>query len=145
MVYIRVEAEVRPTEDEDKVVRAIRNIIDFDNLKVVDAGRGYRIVIAESNSIKSLQKLHDLLRRQRILDTARNLLLRKAKGGSITLNLNKQAAYQGVVSFAEGDLESPLGTITITIVSENPEDVVDWLAPRTSRGRPLWERAPPED
>jgi len=145
MVYIRVEVEIRPTEDENKVLQAVKNLVDVDRIKIVDAGRGYKMLIAESNSIKSLKKLHDLLRRQRILDTARNLLLRKVREGTITLSLNKQAAYQGFVSFAEGELESPLGTINITIVSENPEELIDWLAPRTSHGRPLWEREPPEE
>ncbi len=143
-MYVRVEAEIRPTEDEEKVIKAVKNVIDVENLRIVDAGRGYRLLVGESNSVNSLKKMHDLLRKQRILDTARNMLLRKAREGMIVLKLNKQAAYQGIISFSEGELESPLGTITITIITENPEELIDWLAPRTAHGKPLWERAPPE-
>ncbi len=144
MVYIRVEAEVRPTEDEQKVIKAIKNVLDIDDLKVVEAGRGYKLVVGESESLKPLKRMYELLRKQRILDTARNLMLKKAREGTIVLKLNKQAAYQGVISFAEGELESPLGTIDVTIVSDNPEEIIDWLAPRTAHGKPLWEREPPE-
>jgi len=144
-VYIRIEAEVRPTEDLDKVVRAIKNIIVVRDLKLEDVGRGRKIIICEENSLESLRKFYEILRRQRILDTARNAMLKNLKGNTIEFKLNKQAAFQGIVNFVENDSESPLGAITIMITSNKVNKIVDWLAPKTSHGRPLWEIEPPKD
>ena len=145
MVYIRAEVEIRPTEDESKVLKALKNIIFTDSIRVVDAGRGFRIAIAESNDVSALLKLYELFRKQRILDTARNIMLKNARNGVLTLQLNKQAAYQGVVSFVDHESESQLGAITVTISSERLDEIIDWLAPRTARGKPLWEREVPRD
>ncbi len=142
-MYVRVETEVRPTESEERVLRAIKNLVEVENIRIIEVRKGYKLVIGESSSIHSLRKIHDLLRRQRILDTARNIMMRKAREGVMTLKFNKQAAFQGIIAFAEEDLESPLGAITLTVVSDKIEDLIDWLAPRTSRGKPLWERSPP--
>jgi len=144
-VYIRIEAEVRPTEDLDKVVRAIKNIIVVRNLKLEDVGRGKKIIICEENSLESLRKFYEILRRQRILDTARSAMLKNLKGNTIEFKLNKQAAFQGIVNFVENDSESPLGAITIMITSNKVNKIVDWLAPKTSHGKPLWEIEPPKD
>ena len=145
MVYIRAEVEIRPTENESKVLKALKNIIFTDSIRVVDAGRGFRIAIAESNDVSALLKLYELFRKQRILDTARNIMLKNARNGVLTLQLNKQAAYQGVVSFVDHESESQLGAITVTISSERLDEIIDWLAPRTARGKPLWEREVPRD
>ena len=42
--------------------------------------------------------------------------------------LNKQAAYAGHVSFSAPDGESPLGPIQVVLETENPEQLIDWLA-----------------
>jgi len=145
MVYIRAEVEIRPTEDENKVLKALKNIIFIESVRILDIGRGFKIAIAESNDVSALLKLYELFRRQRILDTARNVMLKNARNGILTLQLNKQAAYQGVVSFVDHESESQLGIITVTISSERLNEIIDWLAPRTAHGRPLWEREVPRD
>jgi len=145
LVYIRVEAEVRPTEDLDKVLRALKNILYIKNVKVEDVGRERRIVICEESSLDILKKLHDILRRQRILDTARSVMLRNLRSTTTEFKLNKQAAFQGIINFVENDNESPLGAVTVMITSSNINAIIDWLAPKTSHGRPLWETEPPKD
>ncbi len=145
MVYIRVEVEIRPTEDEEKVLKALKNVVLIDNIRIVELSSGYRLAVAEGNDISMLLKLYELLRRQRILDTARNILMKHSQGDVLNIKLNKQAAYQGYVSFVEDESESPLGPISITISSDKLYEVIDWLAPRTSHGRPLWERDIPRD
>lgn len=144
MILIRVEAEVRPTEDVDKVKRAVLNILDLEKINVIDTGRGYSVIVGESNNIASLIKLYSLLRRERILDAARSVMLKSLVGNdTVVLKLHKQSAFVGRVSFITYDDESPLGAITITITSDKIREVIDWLAPKTSRGKPLWERGVP--
>jgi predicted RNA binding protein with dsRBD fold (UPF0201 family) len=78
-----------------------------------------------------LENLKAMLRQAAIRDAARKLLLRSISGSTIVVNFNKQAAFAGRVSFCERYDESPLGPITLRIKSENPEAIVDWVAPRS--------------
>jgi predicted RNA binding protein with dsRBD fold (UPF0201 family) len=84
--------------------------------------------------LEDLDNLKGLLRQEAIRDAARKLLLKSISGSSIVVHLNKQAALAGKVSFCERYDESPLGPVTLTITNENPEQLVNWLAP-SSRSR----------
>lgn len=139
-----VEAQLRPTEDEGKVMQSILNIFDPDTVEKIDMG-DYVLIRASSERLTSLQKLHRLLRSQEILEAARAYMLKNAKGDRLSITLHKQAAYQGKVSLLTWDEESPLGPIKVTIEYRGDiKDVIDWLAPPTARGKPLWERGPPD-
>ena len=50
----------------------------------------------------------------------------------------------GRLSFVSGDQESPMGAIRVTVEHPEPRSVVDWLAPPTVRGRPVYEKPIPE-
>lgn len=141
---VRVKAVVNPTEDVDKVVKAVLNVF-AGNVTIEERESGYKYVIGESSSIESLKKLHYLIRAQRILDTARSILLRCVRGEEIVFRLHKQVAYVGKASFVDEELNPPLGTIDVYIECSNPEKLIDWLAPPTSMGKPLWEHEPPRD
>jgi len=140
---IRVEVEVRPTEDMDKVKKALYNVFDPEHIDIIERSNNFKLIVAESSSFKSLVKLHDLLRRERILDTARSILKRATRGNTIIFKINKQAAFQGRLSFSEEDVKSPLGPITFIIECRDPNEVIDWLAPPTSKGQPIWEKKMP--
>ncbi|WP_228546751.1 hypothetical protein [Hyperthermus butylicus] len=43
------------------------------------------------------------------------------------------------------DSEAPLGPITFIVEHSNPREVVDWLAPPTRMGRPIYEKPMPSD
>ncbi|MEM0453461.1 MAG: RNA-binding domain-containing protein [Sulfolobales archaeon] len=145
MIEVRVETEVKPTEDVDKVKKAVLNLVDVSKLDVVDVGGGYKLLVGVSTDIKSLIKLHRLLRVERILDTARNVMLKSLVGeNTLVLKFHKQSAYAGKASLITHDEESPLGPITLTITTDKVREVIDWLAPKTSKGRPLWESPIPK-
>jgi len=120
---------VRPTERVDRVVSAIENI--FPGL-VMDI-RSDRIEAYDGP--ESLQVMHELLRRQKILDAARSEMLRGLVDDTTSFRLNKQAALMGIVSFPAE--EEPLGSLHIRITGG--ERVIDWLAPRTENGVPILE------
>ncbi|BEP17795.1 RNA-binding domain-containing protein [Pyrofollis japonicus] len=145
MARVRVEAEVRPTEDVERVKKAILNVFMPDIIHVEDLGGGYQLVVAESYSLRGLVKLHEKLRMERILDAARSYMLRGIDRGLLVFKLNKQAAFVGRVSLVDLDAEAPLGPIVFTIEHSDPRAVVDWLAPPTKMGRPIYENPMPED
>lgn len=129
---LRVEAEVRPTEAREKVEAAVKKI--FPTLEL---GQVENSVVGESADVGSLSRLHQLLRQQRILDSARSVMFSGRRGGSTRFMLNKQAAFVGRVSFTEG--ESPLGPIVVTLEAPDIDRLIDYLAPRTQDGKPIRE------
>jgi len=52
-----VEAQLRPTEDEAKVMQAILNVFDPDEMEKIDMG-DYTLIRASSSRLSSLSKLH---------------------------------------------------------------------------------------
>lgn len=145
MARVRVEAEVRPTEDVERVKRAVLNVFRPDVVRVEELGGGYRVLVAESYSLRGLVRLWEKLRQERILDAARGYMLRGVEDGVLVFKLNKQAAYVGRVSLVDLDAEAPMGPIVFTVEHPDPRAVVDWLAPPTRMGRPVREHPMPEE
>ena len=133
---VRVSALVYPTEVEDKVRTAITNMFPV-KLDLEDFGvpRLYG-----EGGFENLRKLHQLIREECILDTARNIMLNGIDGNLLQFRLNKQVAYIGKVNFPAG--EESMGSIYVEITSDNNEDIlkiVNWLAPHTIEGKPVEE------
>lgn len=123
-----------PTEVEERVRKAVENVFPGARLTLVKK-EGY--VDRLEGTAPSLDALHDLLRRQKILDTARHSFFSGLRGKEIAFQLNKQAALMGYVNFL--DHEVALGGIYVTIETDEPELIIDWLAPVTAEGRPIRE------
>ena len=138
-----VETEVRPTEDKNRVLKAVLRIIEPGNIKEETLGDSLYIIV-ESDKISSLTRLYYMLRAERILDAARSAMKKGLQGGRLVFYLHKQALYAGKLSFVSSDHESPLGAIKVSIEHDNPRSVIDWLAPPTSKGKPVFERPAPD-
>lgn len=130
---IEVEAYVHPTEDVEKVKRAMLNLIPDLEFDAFDRGE-YILLTGKTRNKKALQRLYELFRGQAILDTARLMLEEGTFGEEIIFKVHKQVAYAGKVNFNE---ESPLGPITIIIRTRDPHRLIKWLAPRTRDGVPV--------
>ena len=122
MVNVRISTRCYPTEDRDKVLRAVANL--FPDCVLI----GDELLQGESSS---LEEFAELLRRQRIRDSARSVLRRGLRGDSTSFRVNKQVASVGKVSFSEES--HPLGDIDVTISDENIMSVIDMIAPNTRK------------
>ncbi|ACX72744.1 Protein of unknown function DUF54 [Methanocaldococcus vulcanius M7] len=120
-----IKSKVKPTEDKNKVKKAILNIFPTSKLKFEeDRWEGY------STDIDNFKKL---LRSQAILDAARNVLENGMSEMSTKFYLNKQAAYVGAVNF---DIDTH-GGIFVKIIADSCEDIekiIKEIAPRTKGG-----------
>lgn len=123
---------MRPTEAREKVEAAVKKI--FPTLELKQSGDS---VVGESADVGSLSRLHQLLRQQMILDSARSAMRAGKQGETTQFMLNKQVAFVGRVSFTNG--ESPLGPIVVTLEAPDIDRLIDYLAPRTQEGRPIRE------
>ncbi|HLE74611.1 MAG TPA: RNA-binding domain-containing protein [Candidatus Bathyarchaeia archaeon] len=130
-IIIRMETEINPTEDEEKVKMAVANLFGNISTQTKPSYKG-SILTAEAKGQEALVKLRNLLRMDRVRDAARKVLYEGLRGETISFCLNKQVAFAGHVSFSEEVAESPLGPIKVTIECENPRQLIDWLAPRTN-------------
>ncbi|GKZ15141.1 RNA-binding domain-containing protein [Haladaptatus sp. T7] len=133
MIYsvdIRITAPVNDTEIEARVTDAIENVFPGAETES-KAGE----VVAEAHSVEHFS---ELLHRQEILDTARGEFFSGRDGDTLSFDLKKQAAFQGVVNFAVGNPDE-LGELHVRMRVTDPtvEEFVDYVAPPTEDGKPI--------
>lgn len=124
MFKVMVSARVHPTEDPDKVREAITNLFPTEDV-VID---GDDMVARPAD----IERFMMLIRQLRILDAIRKKMRAGMVGNMTMFQLNKQAAYAGTVSAAEG--APPLGNIMVMIESDDIERSIDNIAPMTVDG-----------
>ncbi len=131
--YVEVEifTEVHPTEDQQKVVQAIKNF--FPDAQI-DADNGHLKAVA-----KDLTTFRNLLRKQKILDTTRTELKENIFDNTVRIYLNKQTATVSKINFTEEDVVlSPL-RIEFRVYGIDMDRFIDYLAPQTREGKPVME------
>ena len=124
MSLVSVTCPVFPSEDPEKVRRAVTNI--FPDIEPI-SGDGVM-----NGETESLEHFAEQIRRQRILDTARSVLMKGRRGSKTVISMNKQAAFAGKISFTEE--RTILGTISVTISSDDITGFIEALAPKTVNG-----------
>jgi len=124
MVDLVARASISPTEDPERVSHALLNLFPE---AVVNASDGQ----VEARTA-DLSRFKQLIRNHKILDSTRAVMLRGIDGQTITFQLNKQAAFLGKISFAEGKV--PMGPIAVEISVGDPEALIDDVAPSTING-----------
>lgn len=150
MISVKVSAAVYPTEDPEKVIKAISGIFKGIELQkeTIDSKGSEKAVfpslhLTGEGGLDLLFTFHGLIRREKIIDSIRNKVFNKelsSEGLSVRFLLNKQAAFAGVPSIPAE--EEPLGSIEITIradSSEEMERLFEWLLPLTEEGVPIVE------
>jgi predicted RNA binding protein with dsRBD fold (UPF0201 family) len=125
-VTVHVEAEIQPTESEEKVKKAIENIFGPTQIQVQSVQR-INLLTIDADDLEALTKLYNLLRREHIRAAARATFLGGLDGKTIRFCLNKQVAFAGHVSFSQEVGESPLGPIRVRITSKEPRKIIEWL------------------
>ena len=131
-VVVYVKADIYPTENEEKVKEAVTNILGNASTTIKPDGK-INILTAEAKGQESLVKLRNIMRSDRVRDASRKALFRSTRGNTIRFCVNKQVASAGHVSFCEETAESPLGPIKITIETDNPQQLIEWLAEKTEK------------
>ncbi len=129
-VTVFVETEIYPTESEESVKAAVNNVLGNAIITVKSSVKGSQLT-AVAKGQDSLIKLRNMMRNDRVRDASRRFLFKSIRGNMISFCLNKQVAFAGHVSFSEETAESPLGPIKFNIETENPQQVIDWLAEKT--------------
>lgn len=126
-MIVEATAYVYPTEEEEKVRKAILNILPSSRFEEYKRTGEVTVLKAITKGIDSLENFREMLRRQLIRDSARTVLNNCVSDTEIIFHLNKQVAYAKKISFCRERSESPLGPITVRIRCSDPYGLVQKL------------------
>lgn len=115
MVEIIIESEVRPTEDVEKVKKALSTIALSTDIMISEVSPGYKILRMTCRELKCLEPLRNTIKLQQIEPAVRSYIQKNRVQDTIYILVHKQAAYAGWISLIDSDRESPLGPIRIEI------------------------------
>jgi predicted RNA binding protein with dsRBD fold (UPF0201 family) len=124
-VNIKVEASVNPSEDPQKVIAAIENVVDNCYPEFRYGSRA----VGRARGADALSLIYEQIRSRSAMGVLRRMLVDNRAGDSTWFFLNKQAAAAGIAAVIEEEQESPLGPIRVTIDCEELDTLVDWLVP----------------
>ncbi len=150
MIHVKVSAAVYPTEDLEKVIKAVSSLftdieLEKEAIEATESetGSSPSFFLSGEGGIDILQTLHRLIRKEEIIDSVRNKAFNKglsSDGLSVCFSLNKQAAFVGVPSVPAQ--EEPLGSIEVLIRADSQKEIerlFEWLLPLTEEGKPVVE------
>jgi len=120
---LKVLAEVKSTEDPEKVKNSILNI--FPDIKVEEKDNE---IIGFSEEEDDLSRFIELVYSEAIRDSVNMVLKEGTQGAKISFSMNKQAAFAGRVNLSR---VSPLGPIKVKIYVDNPYEYIDKIVPKT--------------
>jgi len=121
---VLVSAPVFPSEDQNKVVQAVNRIFPSAVLEISEG-------VAEGRT--DIEEFSNQIRRQKILDAARSVMIKGRRKDRTVLLLNKQAAFAGKISFT--DERAVLGAIRVIIEDEDIDAAINIIAPPTVDGK----------
>ena len=124
MTDVEITCPVFLSEDPEKVESAVLRIFPDAVLQRTDEGFEGRA--------QGLDRFSKQIRKQRILDTTRSVLIRGRRGDRTRFFLNKQVAFVGKISFCEE--RTILGTIRVVVTDGDMDSLIDRVAPVTVDG-----------
>ena len=124
MPSIEIFCPVFPSEDPEKVRTAILKVFPDAEL-----GTGEDEIKGRTDNLDRFSKQ---IRKQKILDTTRSVMIHGKRGDRTRFFLNKQVAFVGKVSFCEE--RTILGTIKVVVTDEDIDGLIDRVAPITVDG-----------
>ena len=121
MPRITASTNCYPTEDTEKVRTSLLNLFPGGEIEEKDG----KLILTTTSG----ENLRQMIIDAHIRDTVRSIMLQGVDGDRIRFQVNKQAAFVGKISFAEG--KTPLGTIEIEVQDPDIKGTIDCLAQST--------------
>ena len=123
-MFVSISVPIFPSEDPEKVKNAVLNIFPNAVLEVTEKRM--------EGTSPDIDRFKQKIRSQKILDTSRSVMIKGQRGNRTTINLNKQVALAGTVSYTEE--RTILGAIKVTIEDDDILAFIDRTAPNTVEG-----------
>jgi predicted RNA binding protein with dsRBD fold (UPF0201 family) len=116
---------IYPSEDEGKVVKALRNVLDGE-VRITPVEGGVKKAVVEARGREHVFRIFNQFRSRQVLAAVRKHLMKYSRDDAIVLYLNKQTAYVGVYSICDVG-ESPLGEIVVEIEVGDAKNIIRYL------------------
>ncbi|MHA1589988.1 MAG: RNA-binding domain-containing protein [Candidatus Njordarchaeales archaeon] len=130
-IKIKIYCTINPTEDEEKVMKALNNIANLEKAVIIDKRQEDSFIkVSIEGKLDILTKFKRKITHRRLADLIRVMLKKNRVGRRTYLLLNKQVAFVGKISLCETRSESPLGPITIEIIGDKEDEIdsaIAWL------------------
>lgn len=122
MTSIRIKAQINPTEDPEKVTKAITNI--FGNIQL-NHDTEQNAITGKIGDLSNLNEIRARIAQDRIRTTLYSTFTRWVKDDYLRFGLNRQAAYARHISINLTN-EDPLGPIQVQI-NGGVQEVINFL------------------
>lgn len=119
---IQMNCSINPSENPEKIKKAISNIFPFSNIKIENFS-----IHADSENLESLEKIYETIHSKKSQRIYRHYLEKNLQNNTTWFYLNKQAAFAKKIAICGEAEESPLGPIKVFLTSPNIDRVIDWL------------------
>lgn len=119
---IQIFSSVNPSEDPEKVKKAILNIFPSSSIQIEKSSAR-----SQSHDLRSLEKIYETIHSRQSQKIYRRTLEKNLKNETTWFYLNKQAAFVKKIAICEESDESPLGPIKIILTSSNIDGIIDWM------------------
>jgi predicted RNA binding protein with dsRBD fold (UPF0201 family) len=141
-LIIRVElwAEVKPTEDIEKVKTAITNLCPPVTFEVTHQKQQTTILEGHATGPETIAMLAKKFREHRILQAVRNQLLNLVQNQTLVFGMQRQAAYANRFHLCDVNDSSAMGPIRVKITATHIHDVIDYISPETVKGKPKFRK-----
>jgi uncharacterized protein len=124
-IELKIESAVNPSESPEKVLSAITNIFGECSPEFKYGS----LIVASCFALGSLRIVYDQSRSRAAMGVLRRMLIDNRISNTTWFLLNKQAAAAGILVVIEDETESPLGPIRVKLVSDELDNIIEWLAP----------------
>jgi uncharacterized protein len=124
-IELKIESAVNPSESPEKVLSAITNIFGECSPEFKYGS----LIVASCFALGSLRIVYDQIRSRAAMGVLRRMLIDNRISNTTWFLLNKQAAAAGILVVIEDETESPLGPIRVKLVSDELDNIIEWLAP----------------
>ena len=140
MISIKLWADVKSTEDVEKVKQAILNLSPPATIQVAQNNHQGITLEGHATGVESIATLAKKFREQRILQAVRNQLLTLIQEDSILFGMQRQAAFVNRFHLCNLDDYSAMGPIRVEITANHIRDVIDYISPPTVKGKPQFKQ-----
>lgn len=136
MIALTLLADVKVTEDLEKVREALLNICPVAETKIAQDSLGATILQGFATGPEAISTIAKKFREARILEAVRRIFLKQVEEDALVFGIHRQAAYMGRLHLCNLDDISATGPIRVEIRAKNILDVIDFIAPPTQKGKP---------
>jgi predicted RNA binding protein with dsRBD fold (UPF0201 family) len=138
MITLILEADVKPTENIEKIKKAMLNISPSAQFEKLPSDASSEKLRAKAIGVEAISVLAKKFRDQRIIEAVRQVLLKSIHDNHVVFGMHRQAAFVNRFHICDMDDYSAMGPICVRISAENIHDIIDYISPPTTAGKPQY-------